>query len=65
MAVSYAASIRPLFCDGDIKCTKAAGVLLEDAAWMSVPANAEHVLHAVSSCKMPPDATWIDAGYPA
>jgi hypothetical protein len=43
---------------------------------MSVPANAAHVLHAVSSGKMPPDAPWpkdrvallqqwIDAGYPA
>lgn len=76
MAVSYTANIRPLFRDGDIKCMKAAGVLLDDAAWMSVPANAQHVLHAVSSGKMPPDAPWpeervallqqwIEAGYPA
>jgi len=43
---------------------------------MSVPANAQQVLHAVSSGSMPPDAAWpkervallqqwIDAGYPA
>jgi len=76
MALSYAADIRPLFRDGDIECMKPAGVHLDDAAWMSVPANAQHVLHAVSSGKMPPDAPWpkervtllqqwIDAGYPA
>jgi hypothetical protein len=55
---------------------KSAGVLLDNAAWMSVPANAAHVLHAVSSGKMPPDEPWpsdrialfkrwMDAGYPA
>jgi hypothetical protein len=43
---------------------------------MSVPANAQQVLHAVSSGTMPPDEPWpkervalfqqwIDAGYPA
>ena len=43
---------------------------------MSVPANAQRVLHAVSSGAMPPDdpwpkervavlQQWIDAGYPA
>lgn len=76
MAVGFAADIRPLFRDGDIKCMKKGGVLLDDAAWMSVPENAQHVLHAVSSGKMPPDAAWpkervalfqqwISAGYPA
>jgi hypothetical protein len=76
MAVSFAADIRPLFRDGDIECMEPAGVLLSDAAWMSVPANAQQVLHAVSSGTMPPDAPWpkervalfqqwIDAGYPA
>ena len=76
MAVSYAADIRPLFRDGDIKCMAPAGVHLDDVAWMSVPDNAQHVLHAVSSGKMPPDAPWpkervallqqwIAAGYPA
>ena len=75
MAVSFAADIRPLFREGDIECMKPAGVHLDDAAWMRVPANAQHVLHAVSSGKMPPDAPWpkervallqqwIDAGYP-
>ena len=58
MAVSYTADIRPLFREGDIECMKPAGVHLDDAAWMSVPANAQHVLHAVSSAKMPPDAPW-------
>jgi hypothetical protein len=53
MAVSFASDIRPLFRDGDIECMKSAGVLLDDAAWMSVPANAAHVLRAVSSGKMP------------
>jgi hypothetical protein len=76
MAVSYATDIRPLFRDGDIKCMGPAGVHLDDFAWMKVPVNAQHVLHAVSSGKMPPDAPWpkdrvallqqwIDAGYPA
>jgi len=75
MAVSYAADIRPLFRDGDIKCMKPAGVHLDDPAWMSVPANAQLVLHAVSSGKMPPDTPWskervallqqwMTAGYP-
>lgn len=75
MALSFAADIRSLFRDGDIECMKPAGVLLDDRSWMSVPANAQEVLHAVSSGKMPPDApwpqnrvalfkSWIDAGYP-
>ena len=76
MAVSFATDIRPLFRDGDLKCMKPAGVLLDEFAWMSVPANAQEVLQAVSSGKMPPDAAWpkdrvalleqwIDAGCPA
>ena len=76
MAVSFAADIRPLFREGDIECMKPAGVHLDDAAWMSVHANAQRVLHAVSSGKMPPDSPWpkervallqqwIDGGYPA
>lgn len=76
MAVSFAADIRPLFRDGDIECMKSAGILLSDLSWMRVPANAQNVLHAVSSGVMPPDAPWpkervtllqqwIDAGYPA
>ena len=76
MAVSFRADIRPLFHDGDIECMKPVGVHLDDATWMSVPANAQQVFHAVSSGVMPPDAPWpqqsvdlfkqwIDAGYPA
>ena len=76
MAVSFRANILPLFRDGDIDCMKSAGVHLDDAAWMSVPANAQRVLHAVGSGVMPPDAPWpqqsvdllkqwIDTGYPA
>jgi hypothetical protein len=58
MALSFAKDIRPLFRDGDLKCMKPAGVLLDDVAWMSVPENAQHVYHAVASGKMPPDAPW-------
>jgi hypothetical protein len=76
MAVSFAVDIRPLFRDGDIECMKSAGVYLDELAWMSVPANAQSVLHAVSSGAMPPDdpwpkervallQKWIDAGHPA
>ena len=76
MAVSFAADIRPLFRDGDLECMKPDGVLLDDVTWMSVPANAQRVLHAVSSGTMPPDEPWpkervallqqwIAAGYPA
>jgi len=76
MAASFAKDIRPLFRDDDIECMSGAGVHLDDFAWMSVPANAQQVLHAVSSGSMPPDAAWpkervallqqwIDAGYPA
>ena len=76
MALSFATDIRPLFRDGDARCMKPAGVLLDDPAWMCVPANAQKVLHAVASGKMPPDAPWppdrvalfkqwMDAGCPA
>ena len=76
MPLSFVKSIRPLFRDGDIKCMKNAGVLLDDAAWMCVPDNAQSVYAAVSGGRMPPDAPWpaeksslfkewMDAGYPA
>lgn len=76
MAMSFATDIRPLFREGDIQCMSAANVHLDDFSWMSVPANAQHVMHAVSSGKMPPDSPWpkdrvamlqqwIDAGFPA
>jgi hypothetical protein len=58
MALSFATDIRPLFRDGDIACMKGAGVLLGDAAWMCVPANAQLVYRAVAAGKMPPDAPW-------
>jgi hypothetical protein len=76
MSISYTADIRPLFRDGDVRCMKKAGVKLDDAAWMSVPANAQLVYSAVSAGTMPPDKpwpvdsislfeAWIDAGFPA
>jgi hypothetical protein len=76
MAVSFAADIRPLFRDGDIKCMGKAGVKLDDPHWMSVPANATLVYEFVAAGKMPPDKpwppdrvslfkAWMDAGYPA
>jgi len=76
MPVSFAVDIRPLFRDEDIECMKSAGVHLDDTAWMSVSANAQKVLHAVSSGVMPPDSPWpkehvallqqwIDSNYPA
>jgi hypothetical protein len=76
MAITFAANIRPLFRDGDIRCMKKAGIKLDDPAWMCVPANANLVYGAVSAGSMPPDApwapdrvslfkSWMDAGYPA
>ena len=58
MALGYAKDIRPMFRDGDVACMKPAGVLLDEAAWMCVAANAAMVYGAVSSGKMPPDAPW-------
>jgi hypothetical protein len=58
MALGFATDIRPLFREGDVRCMKGAGVRLDDAAWMCVPANAQLVYGAVSSGKMPPDAPW-------
>jgi hypothetical protein len=76
MALSFATDIRPLFRSGDVACMKHAGIALDEAAWMCVPANAELVYGAVSEGKMPPDAPWaaekvalfkqwMDAGLPA
>jgi hypothetical protein len=76
MALSFAKDIRPCFRDGDVKCMGRAGVMLDDPAWMCVPANAQSVYEQVASGHMPPDAPWpadrvslfkqwIDAGYPA
>ena len=75
MALSFATDIRPLFREGTLMY-EAAGVALDDPAWMCVPANAQKVYGAVSAGKMPPDAAWpadwvslfkkwMDAGCPA
>jgi hypothetical protein len=37
---------------------KHAGIALDEAAWMCVPANAQLVYGAVAAGKMPPDAPW-------
>jgi hypothetical protein len=58
MALSFAKDIRPLFREGDIECMGPAGVHLDDAAWMRVPANAQAVYGAVSNGSMPPDDPW-------
>jgi len=58
MALSFKTDIRPLFREGDVECMTPAGVLLDDAAWMCVAANAQLVYGAVSSGTMPPDAPW-------
>jgi hypothetical protein len=58
MALSFATDIRPLFRDGDVACMAHAGVLLGDAAWMCVPANAQLVYGAVAAGSMPPDVPW-------
>ena len=76
MALSFKTDIRPLFREGDVECMTPAGVLLDDAAWMCVAANAQLVYGAVSSGTMPPDAPWppdrvslfkrwMDAGCPS
>ena len=76
MALSFAANVRPLFRDGDVKCMERAGVRLIDHTWMCIPANALSVYGQLSSGNMPPDApwppdrialfkNWMDAGYPA
>jgi hypothetical protein len=52
------------------------GVDLGDAAWMTVPENAQLVYERVADGSMPPDGpwpeekialfkSWMDAGYPA
>jgi len=46
--VSFAASIKPLFRDIDIRHMKPFGIELDDHAWMANPANAASVLATVS-----------------
>jgi hypothetical protein len=60
MAMSFAKDIRPLFRDGDVKCMSGAGVRLDDATWMCVPANAQEVYKAISEGSMPPDVPWAE-----
>jgi len=75
MALSFATDILPLFREGDVDCMKPDGILLDDPAWMCVPANARLVYGAVSGGSMPPDEpwpaervalfrAWMDAGFP-
>ena len=58
MALSFVTEIRPLFREGDIQCMEPAGVMLNDAAWMCIPANARSVYDQVSTGAMPPDKPW-------
>lgn len=58
MALTYTADIRPLFRPQDISCMRLRRVLLADAQWMCVPANAKHVYDKVCTGAMPPDAAW-------
>jgi hypothetical protein len=60
VAVSFAHDIRPLFTDMDVAHMKNAGVRLDDFDYMSDPAYAQKVLHAVSTGAMPPS----DSGEP-
>ncbi|HTV16745.1 MAG TPA: hypothetical protein VME68_18645 [Acidobacteriaceae bacterium] len=46
-AVSFAASIRPLFREMDIEHMKGFGVELDDYAWMAKPDHAASVLATV------------------
>ena len=76
MALSFVKDIRPLFRKEDVDCMSSFGVLLDDPAWMRVPANAQSVYGAVSNGSMPPGTPWpeervktfkqwIDEGLPA
>ena len=56
MALSFVTDIRPLFREGDMQCMEPAGVKLDDAARMCIPANARSVYDQVSTGAMPPDA---------
>ena len=52
--------ILPLFRPIDIDHMKPGGVLLDQYAYMSVPANAERVYDSIAAKRMPPgrDAAW-------
>jgi hypothetical protein len=78
MNVSFKTDILPLFTSLDVEHMSPMGVLLDDYAYMSEPANASRVYDEVSSGNMPPptggeqpwsqDAVqlfkaWMDSGY--
>ena len=54
MTVSFKTDILPMFTDVDIEHMSYAGVLLDDYAYMSEPANAESVYEQVADGSMPP-----------
>jgi hypothetical protein len=58
VVLTYAHDIRPLFRDSDITCMARHGIMLGDANWMCVPANANNVYSVLSSGYMPPDGPW-------
>ena len=78
MTASFKTDILPLFTSMDIEHIGAAGVSLDDYAYMSQPANASRVYEAVSTSAMPPADSgeprwpqdqvqllkeWMDGGY--
>ena len=78
MTASFKTDILPLFTSMDIEHMSAAGVSLDDYAYMSQPANASRVYEVVSTGAMPPADSgeprwsqdqvqlykeWIDGGY--
>jgi hypothetical protein len=54
MTVSFKTDILPMFTGVDIEHMSYAGVLLDDYAYMSEPANAESVYEQVAAGSMPP-----------
>jgi hypothetical protein len=54
MTVSFKTDILPLFTSMDIEHMSNAGVLLDEYAYMSQPANAKSVYDTVSTGTMPP-----------
>ncbi|MDR3470110.1 MAG: hypothetical protein P4M09_00195 [Devosia sp.] len=57
---TFANDIAPLFRPHDIACMKSHHVLLADANWMCIPANAQRVYQALEEKEMPPDGPWSD-----
>jgi len=78
MTVSFKTDILPLFTSMDVEHMSKAGVLLDEYAYMSQPANAKSVYDTVSTGTMPPGdsgespwapdqvqlfKSWMDGGY--